>query len=634
MYVADLLLAITGSLGCCIATIAILFFGGYGIVRGWARRSHADFTTILILSAVSALAAWMVFLIWASVFRIRLEPTTVRLTLGVALLVGLVCFAADRVQWQKRAFWVGDNPLATIALWAVLLLSVALRLFAARGLVMLPGSDAYHHTLIVQLFAEQGGIPYSYEPYASLTSFSYHFGFHSIVALFRWLFGTDLLISTKVVALVINGAIAATVGLLSEHLAGNRRAGVSAAALVGFITVTPFCLLRWSRFTQATGLFFLAPALLVLFHGREGAKPIVCSLLVAGMVVSHTRVAFFWGVLLAIMGILRILQHRKGEVKGWLATGAISLVLTAPWLLRQAWTQADPNGLRIVYPVLAGFNDLERLERPILSFLTNWPLLVITIVLAGVGLLGKSRNRATVLVLVVWCLALVTGALVSSAIGFSFWDLKTVLLSLSVPAAVVASLGAETLWGKLCRRRGFPALAGLAVLAMGVVVARVSLPSLIRPGPSDLQSSDLLAMKWIENNVPEDALFLVDIIPVGWSPGWVVGYGAGYWTPLLAHRATVVPPMIYTLEWADPSLRGRLDLLQQMMGEKGKTSSIGELLRNYGITHILATEPSVLLAPDVLRKDKYLEVIYHYDRVWVFAVNGLRRDPSNAGDTS
>src|SRR2546423_337066 len=55
----------------------------------------------------------------------------------------------------------------------------------ARGL----GIDAYHHTAIAQLFVQNGGIPDNYEPFAPLTSFTYHFGFHAWTAALAWLHG-------------------------------------------------------------------------------------------------------------------------------------------------------------------------------------------------------------------------------------------------------------------------------------------------------------------------------------------------------------------------------------------------------------------------------------------------------------
>ena len=618
----DLLFMVAGWIGYGVAGLAILFFSGYWMVRKWARQTRVDFTPVLILSTVGALAAWMVFLVWISIFSIHLEALSVRLIVGTNALVGFICFIKDREQWRKREYWLGESPLTTLTLWAVIILSIALRLFVGRGIVMLPGSDAYHHTLIAQLFIEQGGIPHTYEPYAPLVSFSYHFGFHSIVALFRWLFGTELLVTTKTLALVLNGAIAAAVGLLSEQIAGNRRAGIIGAALVGLIMVSPFCLLRWSRFTQTTGLLFLAVGLWALLVRRERAGWALPSLLIAGIVLSHYRVALFWGLFAVIAGGMKILQHRWDEVKGWLVVGIISVVLTAPWLLRVAWTQYDPYRLRITYPIVEGYNNVERLEKPILSFITNGPVVVSLVLLAGAAWLGK-KNRTMQWSLAAWCLVLVSGAIVLPLTGLYFWDLKTTLLTLPLPLATLAGLGGDILWNAL-RGKGRLAVRGVLVAALltGMSVGISHLPHLVYTAPLRLRPGDLVAMEWIENNVPTNALLAVNGSQFDWSPGWVVGTDTGYWIPLLAHRATTVPPMVYAWEWSGTSsLLARLDASHELLLRQGGESlSISKTLSKYGVTHIFTEIGRWPLMPQELAQEKHLKEIYRQDRVRMFEV--------------
>ncbi len=41
--------------------------------------------------------------------------------------------------------------------------------------------------MIAQLLVDHGGLFTSWQPYAEMTTFTYHFGFHSAVAVFDWL---------------------------------------------------------------------------------------------------------------------------------------------------------------------------------------------------------------------------------------------------------------------------------------------------------------------------------------------------------------------------------------------------------------------------------------------------------------
>ncbi|MDH7474348.1 MAG: hypothetical protein QHJ74_10150 [Anaerolineae bacterium] len=621
LIILDLLLMVTNWIGYGVASLTILFFSGYWIVRKWAQQAGADFTPTLTLSTLSALATWMTFLVWAGAF-IHLEAWSVRLIVGANTALGLIYFARDRKQWWTKKYWLGNNLLSTIALWTVVILAIALRLFVGRGLVMLPGSDAYHHTLIAQLFAEQGGIPRTYEPYAPLVSYSYHFGFHSIVALFRWLFGTELLVTTKTLALVLNGAIAAVVGLLSEQIAGNRRAGIVAAALVGLIMVSPFCLLRWSRFTQTAGTLFLTASLWVLSTGRKDTGWVFPPLLIAGMVFSHYRIAFFWALFVATAGGIKVLQHRRDEVKRWLAIAIISAVLVAPWLLRVAWIQHDPYGLRITYPTLEGYNDLERLEKPILSFITNVPVVVSSILLIIAAWLGK-KNKTMQWALVAWCFVLVSGAIILPLTGVYFWDLKTSLLTLPIPLATLAGVGGDFLWNA-ARGNVRSAIRGILIIALvsSIGIGISHFPHLIYTAPPFLKPGDLVTMEWIENNTPKDALVLVDFIQFEWSPGWMVGIDAGYWIPLLAHRATVLPPMIYAWEWVDPSnlLAGFNASHALLLQQDEQSQSITDMLGKYGITHVFIEAQHWLLPPRKLAQDPRVRESYRQDRVWMFEV--------------
>jgi len=602
---ADLLVMCAGWAGYGVLGSVTLFLAGYWIVRGWALRTKVDFTAVFIASIAGVLSLWMVFLVWAAVFKLRLNTWNVRLLLGIASLTGLTLFIKDRHLWNRR-YWLGEDPLATLSLWFVIICSVGLRLWIGRGLVMLPGCDAYHHTLIAQLFAEQGGIPENYEPYAPLQSFSYHFGFHSIVALVRWVWESELLRTTKVAALVLNGSIAATAGLLTEQIAGRRRIGVVAAALVGLIMVSPFCLLRWSRFTQTTGLFFLPMALLALLWQRREANPVFSSLLVAAVFLAHIRVALMLGVFAAIAGGIAFLQGQREHLKQIAAVGAIGAIFVSPWLLRVLWVQYDPYGLRITYPVLAGYNNIQRMEEPVLQFITNWPVFVSALILTFVAGLGTKKIRA--LELILWCISLVGGALLSSTIGFSLWDLKTTLLSLAIPFAGLIGLGVQGLDSALQNRlRGVVWSLVIVFLLIGAVSAVIRFPHLIYTGDIYLRPGDLVVMDWIRNNTPPDALFIVSTFQFEWQPGWLVGSDAGYWIPLLARRSSCLPPMVYPMEWGTSLLS--LNLYQCYTGRSLKSQS-----NTYAFSNVYSPPPAFLQ----LNHDSHPRIIYQLDHIRIF----------------
>jgi hypothetical protein len=625
--VQDLLGMVLGWAAYGLLAMAILFLCGYALIRGWATRNQTDFTADLIVGSIAALSAWMVLLVWLSVARVRLSALSVRVLVGVAASVGLFLFFRDGTRWRdRRTYWLGDKPWATLALWAAVTLSIGLRLFVGRGLVMLPGSDTYHHTLIAQLFEEQGGIPRNYEPYAPLVSFSYHFGFHSIVALFRWLLGTELLLTTKNVALVLNGAIAATVGLLAERMASSRRAGFIAATIVGLVAVSPFCLLRWGRFTQTTGLLFLAAAIIGFAEASNRRGWTVCLLMVPAVILSHYRVAVLLVAFGVILSVVATARRECRSVKIYLASCTAAVILVVPWIVNVALVQSDPTGLRIEYPVGDAANDLERVEQTVLTFGTNVPLAVGTAAVAAL-FWARERHESSEIAVALWALVLVARVAIPFRVGVasSFLDRTTTLLSLTVPLAGLCGLGADVLW---CACKGrtqslLRLLAGCA-LALGVLVSVRDLPDLVYGGLFYLRQGDRWTMEWIQDHTSENATFLTSGLEFDWSPGWMVGVDAGYWVPLLTGRRSLPPPMIYSLEWSgEDVLSGKLDVLGPLMlgQEIGVEDGFDRVLRQNDVTHIFVDTDGRLVSALALQTATGATEVYAQDRTTILLVD-------------
>jgi hypothetical protein len=347
-------------------------------------------------------------------------------------------------------------------------------------------------------------------------------------------------------------------------------------------------------------------ALLALLWKKREAGLFFPSLLVAAVFLTHIRVALMLGVFAAIAGGIAFLQGRKEHLKQISAVGAIGAIFASPWLLRVLWVQYDPYGLRITYPVLAGYNDIRRMEEPVLQFITNWPVFVSALILTFVAGLGTKKIRA--LELILWCISLVGGALLSSTIGFSLWDLKTTLLSLAIPFAGLIGLGVQGLDSVSQNRlRGIVWALVTVFLLIGVVSAVIRFPHLIYTGGTYLKPGDLVVMHWIKNNTSPDTLFLVNFFEFDWQPGWLVGSDAGYWIPLLAQRSSCLPPMVYPMEWGSSLLSLNLDRCRT-----------GRLLESQSNTYAFATVYSIPPALLQLSHNSRPRIIYQLDRIRVF----------------
>lgn len=258
------------------------------------------------------------------------------------------------------------------------------------------------------------------------------------------------------------------------------------------------------------------------------------------------------------------------------------------------------------------------MEGPVLHFVTNWPVLFLLTTLTIIAYLGLDRVKNADFLM--WCVMLISSALLSARIGFSLWDVKTTVLSLSIPLAGLAGLGVRALDNLLNSFwRHFAHWALVISLVGGIVGASLAFPGLIYSGHIYLRPSDLLVMNWIENNLPTDALFVVNALQFDWSPGWMIGSDAGYWIPLLSNRGSVMLPMVYFMEWVNPVAIQRLEQIYQVTDsrEGGIADSRCSTLKKYNITHIFTSFTPDIHMPTSM-KLTCIRVCYRQDHRWVF----------------
>jgi len=115
---------------------------------------------------------------------------------------------------------------------------------------------------------------------------------------------------------------------------------------------------------------------------------------------------------------------------------------------------------------------------------------------------------------------------------------------------------------------------------------------------------------------------MVNCIQFDWSPGWIVGIDAGYWIPLLARRATTLPPMTYPLEWGDPSrLPVGLAVTRGLLLGRGEGAvPISEVLSEYDVTHVFTSREHHLVDLGMLSRDTGLKEVYRYGRGQILEV--------------
>jgi hypothetical protein len=83
----------------------------------------------------------------------------------------------------------------------------------------------------------------------------------------------------------------------------------------------------------------------------------------------------------------------------------------------------------------------------------------------------------------------------------------------------------------------------------------------------------------------------------------------------LAHRSTVLPPMLYPLEWASHTVSQNIRILREYL--KISRENSGEICKNFKelkTTHIFWTNPSFYFGRECL------EILYKQDRISILKI--------------
>jgi len=602
-------------------TAALFLFAGPGlaiaIVLG--LRDRFDRTCTIVLAYGLSLSFWAILLAWLELLGIRLGPWLVLAILVLGWTIALVFRGQSipTIHTPKPSI-----PLSRIALWSFVALTVGTGLWALRGVVTGLGSDSYHHTLIAQLILDSGGLPQSYAPYAPLVTFRYHYGFHAWIAVMAWLTGMEPRVLVPVLGGVLLGFCALSTGFLAESVTRSRVAAPIAAGITGLVSVFPAFYVNWGRYPQLAGLaltpIFLGMLWIWIDEGVRGRFIPLLGVLAAGIALTHYRVTLMTALgaatIILTEGLLRKKTDRWRMVPGIVKMAALALLLGGPWLwhVARSWNEGFPVAFGSSGP---SFFSLDRLGQNALAFPTNAALIGITI---AALLTGAVLRNFAILEMAVYALGLV----VFSGPRFSWlhMDTVTVVMSLYFPAAVVIAAATVDLARKpRYRFRLLPSLAAAGGMVL-LTVGAYGHATIVEPGAGYVTQADMAAMAWIRDNVPKDALFMVNTYHFGFNDRYVISIDAGYWIPLLADRQTVTAPMIYPAERAaTPDFLDGLVALDRLNGGLTTPHSLG-LLEQMGVTHVFVGRRGGLIDVEALLSSPQFVREYSADSVYVFRI--------------
>ena len=159
-------------------------------------------------------------------------------------------------------------------------------------------------------------------------------------------------------------------------------------------------------------------------------------------------------------------------------------------------------------------------------------------------------------------------------------------------------------------------------LLLGAIVAIAGWRSwhivdVINPVTVMVTEADMEAIAWVQENTPEDALFLNN--SRAWQGNLRVGNDGGYWLPILARRRVTQPSVLYAQ--GSIAFRDAVNDLARAVEDAESLDEPGliERLEQAGVTHVFVGERGGRLEPKTLDGSPVYELLYSYGPARVYA---------------
>jgi hypothetical protein len=593
----------------------------------------------LALSAGLSVALFPFVLLWTR--------TLGGIHLGAPALWGILLICALLIAWRlvrRPALLQAVHRAPRGFSFLMLLLALAvvgLRLWTIRGLTIPLWADSYQHTMIAQLIVDNGGLFDSWLPYASLKSFTYHYGFHTAVAFFHWLTGVEMPRSVLMVGQLLNALAAFAIYPLAVRLTGNRWVGLVAVLTAAVLSPMPGFYVNWGRYTQLAGQVILPVALwltweMLVHPSLSWQRLSLAAVAVAGLALTHYRVILFYVAILGAWWLIFFVfskdrrQYGLASLGRLALMGGLALLAISPWLMHLISSRLVRQQASLA--ARGQQNDFIRNEyNRFLDIRDFMPTPMLGAI--GVGLvfsLVRKRTLAFFILLWVGFLFLLANPYLLKLPGTGVVNNFAVYISLYIPAAIMIGYGAVSV-AQYGQRywRGLPWAFGLLVLGGSLWTARIQANMVQAENFMLVTPTDERAMAWIRTNTPPDARFLINGY-FGYGGSSLLGADAGWWIPLLAGRENTIPPLTYVSETPiSPGYPRQVHaLMAQVQATDLSTPEGLDLLVHNGVTHIyigqregrVGNPGASLISAETLLAAPYYEPVYHEDRVWIFEV--------------
>lgn len=563
--------------------LALLLLPGMALLRLCVPRRSLGVVCRLCLAPGLTIALAVLLFTWCNLLSLQLGALSSWLLVAGALLVLLffspVFPSSPDDSDSKNPQGTGSDWLAGTALLVTLVVLLIVRFKSTWGWCVPPGFDTAQHTIIVQLLLDHHGLFQSWAPYNDAETFTYHFGFHSVVAFFAWISGLDAASSVLIMARLMAASAAAALFALVRLWTRSAWGGVFAVLSLQLYLRNFYAFDIAGRWTLLAGLPVITAALVLWCLYLQSANlreevglGVLCALITGGLVLAQYKSAIIFAILAAslVCGQLlaRFLRARDNRLRVTLqmtlrvaAVIGLALFLAAPRLYHVMEARTGHHLKRLVLesrPAAANTFEQPTLNRTGMlrfGFVNRRDT-----VLSGIALLGAlfvvTRRRQALWFLVGWgivCVVMNPALIGIDRIGLideEHWRY-------SIHTAFAAMVGLAV--GLVCEASGKTSSSFLSWSLLGAVIGLGLWDAVRQPALPDIcryvLPADLRLSRWIEQNVPNGEMIAGRVV---FEHGLDLGRDAANWLPYFTRHQTNQTYPAAALEKGNPESRERL----------------------------------------------------------------------------
>ncbi len=604
----------------------------------WRASGKLAWGEQLGLAIGISLALYPLLILWTHLIGLQMGA----LYAWVPALVSLAFLVWYHRAWRPQSLadslgeWKNSNNfIPDMTFIIVIALILFTRFWVIRSLDVPMWGDSYQHTMITRLILDHGGLFDSWQPYAEIRSFTYHFGFHTASAVIAWASGLDTPQAVLWSGQLLNAFAVLALFPLAMRLAGNRWGGIIAVLIAGLLVQMPMFYVNWGRYTQLAGQAILPGVICILWmalekENRDWRLIALTSIALGGLALTHYRVLIF-AVFFFPAFLLWQVQRARVLIARIFLIGVGAGLLFLPWFIHMfAGKIATSFAIQLTTPASATSGALQEYNAigDVGIYLPLWLWLIAFACLVW-GLLRRKRGVALILLWLLFVLLAANPQWLRLP-GEGAINNFAVFIAAYIPVAVLVGgtlglLATDWQW----MHRFAPAALAIVIIGLGLWGVRERIRDLQISQHALVTRPDLRAANWIRQNTGTDARFLVNSF-FAYSGSVIVGSDGGWWLPLIARRQTTLPPINYTSESGPRAdFREWINALTAAVQRNGVVSpDVLAMLRERGVTHVYIGQEQgrvnyggpYVLDPDKLLASPSFRPLYRQDRVWVFEV--------------